>query len=108
MDKRLIDANAIEYPKWDNPPVSEFGAGYRDGKVDAICEIRALAPTVDAVEVVRCKDCMYCTVAQCGYPAGSYQLYHCHLWAYEHGTSPNQVEDDDFCSYGCRRENEHG
>ena len=52
------------------------------------------APTVDAVEVVRCKDCRRCGV----YTSGN--LYCTH---------PNGLADpkpDDFCSYGERREGE--
>lgn len=51
------------------------------------------APTVDAVEVVRCKDCTYYE-----YP----NTCHCHK-ADENGT-PIFVRDDDFCSYGERKE----
>ena len=52
------------------------------------------APTVDAVEVVRCKDCRRCGV----YTSGN--LYCTH---------PNGLADpkpDDFCSYGEGREGE--
>ena len=45
-DKRLIDANAL---------IKEAYADGAYGYVDA--EQIANAPTVDAVEVVRCKDC---------------------------------------------------
>ena len=48
-------------------------------------------PTVDAVEVVRCKDCkMFCR----NY---AHLRKHC-------GLTGAIVEDDDFCSYGERRE----
>ena len=47
----------------------------------------AESPTVDAVEVVRCRDC---------------KLYnrhrYCHFWA-------EAVLDGDFCSYGERKDN---
>ena len=48
-------------------------------------------PTVDAVPVVRCKDCKHCD------PEG----YHC-----DHAMStaaPLRRKPDDFCSYGERR-----
>ena len=48
-------------------------------------------PTVDAVPVVRCKDCKY-------YDEEGY----CWFWDYETGMSPNEVDADDFCSYGER------
>lgn len=68
-----------------------------------------LAPTVDAVEVVRCKDCQSFEKKWswdnvntgkeecCGY---------CWHWDHETGMSPNQVDGDDFCSYGERRTDE--
>ena len=55
---RLIDADALVIPKYEecNNPFIE---GFHQGKVDAIVEVKSLMPTVDAVEVVRCKDCRY-------------------------------------------------
>ena len=47
-----------------------------------------LQPAVDAVEVVRCKDCERRTQS-CG------MVLHCSL-------NGIQVDDDDFCSYGKR------
>lgn len=54
-------------------------------------------PAIDAVEVVRCKDCKFYE-AHRNRPGG-----YCWHWEYEEGMSPNVVEDDDFCSYGERR-----
>lgn len=58
-----------------------------------------MAPTVDAVEVVRCRDCACYEERHpgCGY---------CYHWDYEQGMSPNSVYADDFCSYGERRTDE--
>lgn len=71
---RLIDADALE---------NQFGVSDED--LLALDEIRH-APTVDAVPVVRCKDCKY----RDGTPG-----------------QPNilcaQMHEDDFCSYGERR-----
>ena len=50
------------------------------------------APGVDAVEVVRCKDCKH---------FGGHGACHCHA-ADENGT-PIFVREEDFCSYGERR-----
>lgn len=47
------------------------------------------APTVDAVEVVRCKDCKYQAVMWC--------------WRKQEDHTPFRVGSDDFCSYGERR-----
>ena len=63
-EKRLIDANAYAYPG------------------DLINE-----PTIDAVEVVRCKDCKHHIRMICNHPYG---LVH--------------ICEDGFCSYGERRE----
>ena len=85
---RLIDANAflkdiltagigktiIEY--------SESDIGYM---------IRKL-PTVDAVEVVRCRECKHCDP----------ETHHCD---HHMGTvAPLRRKPDDFCSYGERKE----
>ena len=78
-EKRLIDANALN---WGRCPT--------DGKLAKAWLDEA--PTVDAVEVVRCKDCKHCRRDAYG------------LWCfndYEHSLQP-----DDFCSYGERREGE--
>lgn len=75
---RLIDADALE---------NQFGVSDED--LLALDEIRH-APTVDAVPVVRCKDCKY----RDGTPG-----------------QPNilcaQMHEDDFCSYGERKEESH-
>lgn len=54
-------------------------------------------PTVDAVEVVRCKDCVH-------YDEIGREYGYCYYWDYEQGMSPNCVDADDFCSYGERKE----
>lgn len=79
-EKRLIDANEL---------IKEAYADGAYGYVDA--EQIANAPTVDAVEVVRCKDC---------------KRFHRNL---ENDTYCDCVgglsdpEEHDFCSYGERR-----
>ena len=45
----------------------------------------------DVVEVIRCKDCIYNDRGWCG--------------AQEYGT--RHIEDNDYCSYGERKEQEH-
>lgn len=65
------------------------------------------------VPVVRCKDCV--AFEQKGkYPAGMPEYPdempygYCYHWNYEQGMSPNQVDGNDFCSYGERNEDENG
>lgn len=50
-------------------------------------------PTIDAVPVVRCRDCKYCRVSGWG------ERY-CGRGHVELG----ELEEDDFCSYGERKE----
>ena len=56
----MIDANALikELDKFINPMPDANGLYFLQGLSTAITEI-AEAPTVDAVEVVRCKDCKH-------------------------------------------------
>ena len=49
-EKRLIDANALTVPERKETG-DPFIDGFQQGKIDAIIEVRTLAPTVDAVEV---------------------------------------------------------
>lgn len=83
--RRLIDANSLILAIRDDAEI--VGKHYARIKM----HING-APTVDAVEVVRCKDCNY---------FGGHGMCYCHA-ADEHGT-PIFVREDDFCSYGERR-----
>ena len=55
-------------------------------------------PTVDAVEVVRCKDCKYYNPEsqRCDHPCLDYDVECFDHWI--------DTEPDDFCSYGERRD----
>jgi len=48
-------------------------------------------PTIDAVQVVRCKECKHSVYDE---------LFHTRWCGGE------EVQDDDFCSYGCREDGE--
>lgn len=86
-EKRLIDANTLKSEfEWLKSVVNESS---KDEVMDVMQRIDN-APTVDAVEVVRCKDCKLCLSDAHG------------LWCfrdYEYNLQP-----DDFCSHGERRE----
>ena len=72
-------------------------------------EIIRNAPTVDAVPVVRCRDCA--SFEETGkYPTnkGGTPFGYCYHWQYEHGMSPNEVDGNAFCSYGEKKEDENG
>lgn len=82
-EKRLIDANAL-IAEYDRVHIGE------PGKARKLIED---APTIDAVEVVRCKECLY-------YEKGKdYEPYCNHP---THGIPYSN--DDDFCSYGKRKD----
>ena len=83
---RLIDADALqkEYQK-------------EHGKRLLLIDV---APTIDAVEVVRCENCKHCMIVDY-YTSDDEKyvtLYHCKL--YDNVLKNN----DDYCNYGERRE----
>ena len=78
-EKRLIDANAL---------LKRLRISYLYHKAKPYIDN---APTVDAVEVVWCKDCK--RYSQSGL---------CNLYL----NVSHQMKPDDFCSYGERREGE--
>lgn len=81
MKKRLIDANAVDY---ENIMCSQSQLHW----LNAIIEKQ---PTVDAVEVLRCKECIYFHKT-IGISFGKCSMTS--LFPY----------DDDFCSYGERKQ----
>ena len=82
---RLIDADLLE---------DQFGISDED--LLALDEIRH-APTVDAVPVVRCKDCKYAYINSFAVSSGEAL---CTL-------SGKPMQQDDFCSYGEPKEGTH-
>lgn len=90
-EKRLIDADRI-YDAIERRYQVSGGIEHRCERdlLDLICA----ADTVDAVEVVRCRDCIHRRNGKdCTNPL---------LLSYSWGAIRN-VKDDDFCSYGERR-----
>ena len=83
-EKRLIDANAL---------IEEANAEGAYGYVDAF-QI-ANAPTVDAVEVVRCRDCKH----------WHKETLFCDYMPYGEAQERVNWYADDFCSYGERKDN---
>lgn len=98
---RLIDADAlIERIKYSSHE-------YERVRIDAVtgCLLTDfVSPTIDPIHVTGscyCKECTYyepirnypdCSkILPCGY---------CYYWNYEEGESPNEVEENDFCSRG--------
>ena len=94
---RLIDADAL-YAFVQDQKVKETGA-YTKGKNTAFNIVKSAlhnecaTPTIDAVPVVRCKDCGWRSL-DC-----IEQDYYCTHAAGMYGF----VSEEDFCSYGERR-----
>ena len=88
-EKRLIDANALESKMCGL--CDEFGTDHLF--IDAIVYEIGTAPTVDAVEVVRCRDCKH----YMEHPRTK------RMCCYVHLLTPHHMRNDDFCSYGERR-----
>jgi hypothetical protein len=91
-EKRLVDANKLPY----SIAVDDNGKQIFYVKAEDIDK----APTVDAVEVVRCKDCRWYNL----------ELGICNLHSESKG-EPDVgyvvgMDPDDFCSYGERRTDE--
>lgn len=93
---RLIDADNIRGAKFHDLPYthivprdveSEF---YMLGWNDAIDAIVEVEPTIDAVEVVRCRDCKHRSKSGL-----------CNMWSV-FGTVT--TDDDMYCSYGERKD----
>ena len=77
---RLIDADALEEAMW---PFERIG--WEKGWNDALSVVMKNAPTVDAVPVVRCKDCKW--------------------WNdYEESCFGKLARADDYCAWGERKE----
>lgn len=88
---RLIDADRLSEAIYDNVPAPYEDASW--AKENCLAEIEA-AQTVDAVPVVRCRDCKHRGTDDCifhikGEPADEELLLKL---------------DNDFCSYGERKE----
>ena len=88
-EKRLIDANVLKKELRTDKGADAVGHSIvKLLKIDTIIEEQ---PTIDAVEVVRCKDCKhrekFWTQMVCPY--------------YE----DRDVDDDHFCAYGERKDN---
>lgn len=89
---RLIDATELE-KIWEKQKARDQynGGGYLYSPQDILDDIEE-AETIDAVPVVRCKDCKHRDPENhhCDYPAGTTIYF--------------PRKDDDFCSYGERKD----
>ena len=81
MMTRLIDADALI-----KEACAEGAYGYVDAKQIAD------APTIDAIKIVRCKDCKY-RFKNNGHSKDGCPIIDDNIW----------MDDDDFCSHGERK-----
>lgn len=88
---KLIDANKL----WQRFDIAELFHDRRDRHI--VHEVIEKAPVVDAVQVVRCKNCIHYDFGVCLkiYSDGAVSQY---AW--------QARKEDDFCSYGERTDNE--
>lgn len=100
---RLIDADALsdlldaEYRR--KMAVARKGETHLDTLAEGIMSVSILLgtmSTVDAVEVVRCKDCKHYTK----------NLRLSRMCCYVHPLSPHFMLEDEFCSRGERKDND--
>ena len=94
---RLIDANVVLARLKTDIVLGETEKAFLRNYVNN-------APTVDAVPVVRCKDCKHCTVTcdgrVCEHALPTKQMMDYYIYG---STILARVEADDFCSHGERR-----
>ena len=92
-EKRLIDANTLIHRVCAERDSMEINhacdIGYHNGLNMAV-SMAINAPTVNAVEVCRCKDCVHMK------KHGNARF--CDVWCL-----PNGMGDEGFCNYGERR-----
>ena len=96
-EQRLIDANVLSdkvaESKHNNPHQQGMVRVNHRNEHDHFLRMISIAPTIDAVEVVRCKDCKsYCHIIG----KGDRAIFGCSYMG-------RDVKPDDFCSYGERR-----
>ena len=99
-EKRLIDANALT-----NKFLRHYTKQEKKGNLSFVaCEIKQgfadmvnKAPTVDAVEVVRCKDCKHFVQSE------PYDPCECMKWKVKFGVA--YTEPDGYCHKAERKDN---
>ena len=87
---RLIDADELGIGMCNPDVFSRESKLYAEGWNQAI-KILQEAPMIDAVEVIRCKDCRHMVLYN--------NMRWCSIWR-----MPNGSGDDGFCNYGERKE----
>ena len=91
---RLIDADAL-FEKVPNGDIEHDVKISKCGAIADICTWILTAPTIDAVPVVRCKDCKHFVQNE------PYDDCECMKWTVKWGVA--NTSPDGFCSFGERR-----
>ena len=90
---RLIDADALQNILLPITTALEHEYGSLGGAVSGCMKHIDNAPTVDAVPVVRCRECKY-RFKNNGHSKAGCPIIDANIW----------MDDDDFCSHGERKE----
>ena len=95
-------ADKVRESMYDNPHTDSLVRRTHIHEHDCFLRTISLAPTIDAVPVVRCKDCKHCDSAHdCTHPENIHHYYDVEGNEYE---SFRMVDPDHFCSYGERKD----
>lgn len=107
---RLIDADGLfnwgnkklkDAAKYGNKNGEQHDWSYSTLMMYEIADEIYNAPTIDAVPVVRCKDCKYRTWFAPYYGCGNFESP---FYSAVDGDVAIMTKPDDYCSYGERRE----
>ena len=103
---RLIDADELKAMWYEINNITEEDRGARFVGYQEIGRLIDNAPTVDAVEVVRCRDCIHWFPhTQCGFDEDNDEYHdYCGLLIPDDDYYAYTRKPDDYCSYGERRE----
>lgn len=103
MDERLVNANTLldDMREASEPDARDGGwsAGWRYGMDDAFQLVTA-TPTIDAVRVVRCRECRFEDCGECKEPRNVAHHSDEEGYSYEHFID---VDSEHCCSYGERK-----
>lgn len=98
----LIDRASLDF-SFDRRCFSEGDEQYVRGADDAIGVVKN-APAIDAVPVVRCRECKYAYINSFSAASG---VALCSHWTNKAAGAQMVVQQYDFCSYGRRKEAAH-
>lgn len=92
----------IETKRWENYLTKDATLNLLNIAIDA-------APTepIDAIEIVRCKDCdNWCKEMKVGRPEFNNVTAPCSEWSDQENGMARHTREDDWCSYGERKQHE--